>query len=945
MKQNSFNSLNNFEGALELMFDLSPDCMFKIKIADFSFVKVNQQACYCYGYTQHEFHGLRIDDIELDETVRHNISLASSNDQIGEIIEIEGLSKRKNGIVFPTDIRYCKIDEQYGLAIVREISKKEKVEVLNVNLSDVLKQKEQQNKKLQLNRDVLRMVAQHRPLNEVLETLALGMEHLMEGMKVSILLLEAKELIIGAAPNFEQEFIDAINRTVVGPDSYPCGIATYRKEQLIIEDIQTSPYGINCKELGIRYNITACWTTPIISVDGIVLGTFAMYFAERKKPSSEAINLIALALDLAEVAIDQSYYQESLNRLNKEYAIQNKELELTQLQLKKDKKIILDREEKLKEAQRLSRVGSWEFNLDTKELLWSEQQYRAYGLDPSFEGDLYEIYREKITLEDAINVREAIRKAVRGNPYFQYEHQIKGKENEIRYILGMGRVVKNHVGKPIMIKGTEQDITELKQAQDAAVKNELKFNELMLNINEIVFIVDLKDTIKYNNPIIYINGDTMEIFGYTHKELKDTATLWTDRIHPEDLPAVMEKGKQLHATQQQVIREYRFRHKKGNYLWIEDNISVGVTEDGKHARLYGSARDITKRKKSEVELLESKERLQMVTQAAKLGSYDWNLLEDAVHWDDRMYEIFGLDVNTSVDDKNHFIASIMHPDDRERFIETFLFNSANSESVLLYSNEYRIIIDGKEKYIESAIMLVRDLSGTVSRVVGTCLDVTERKEAEALLISNEEKGVLLKEIHHRVKNNLQVITSLLSLQSSYSATDEQKKLFADSQYRINSMAIVHEMLYQSDNLSKLDYHDYLNELSQFLIRSIKGANNQVELIIDVPRIHLGIDTAIPLGLLITEILTNSLKYGIRGDRAGIISIKIIKELKEHEKAKPSFILEIGDNGVGYSKAINFKTTNSLGLRLINKLTRQLEGTLKKDNTKKGTNYIISFKEI
>jgi two-component sensor histidine kinase len=193
---------------------------------------------------------------------------------------------------------------------------------------------------------------------------------------------------------------------------------------------------------------------------------------------------------------------------------------------------------------------------------------------------------------------------------------------------------------------------------------------------------------------------------------------------------------------------------------------------------------------------------------------------------------------------------------------------------------------------------------------------------------------------------LQVITSLLSLQSSYLKDDAEKTIFADSQYRINSMAIVHEMLYQSDNLSKLDYRNYLKELSEYLIRSIKGADNNVKLILDIPKINLGIDTAIPLGLLINEVLTNSLKYGIKKNEAGIISIAIHRVETEGDGLQANcFVLEIGDNGGGYPDSINFRNSNSLGLRLINNLTRQLEGVMKKDPSKKGTNYIISFKEV
>lgn len=201
-----------------------------------------------------------------------------------------------------------------------------------------------------------------------------------------------------------------------------------------------------------------------------------------------------------------------------------------------------------------------------------------------------------------------------------------------------------------------------------------------------------------------------------------------------------------------------------------------------------------------------------------------------------------------------------------------------------------------------------------------------------------ERNTLLKEIHHRVKNNLQIITSLLSLQSSFIDDDQVKGLFRYGQYRINSMAIVHEMLYKNSDLSRINYGEYLHQLVGTLITSMKGSKNQIELKIDADDLFLNIDTSIPLGLLINEIVTNSLKYGFENGE-GMISIEV-KKLKY-----PNFILRIGDNGAGFPDNINFRNTVSLGLKLIHKLALQLRGNIEKDNSKQGTHYIITFQEI
>lgn len=203
----------------------------------------------------------------------------------------------------------------------------------------------------------------------------------------------------------------------------------------------------------------------------------------------------------------------------------------------------------------------------------------------------------------------------------------------------------------------------------------------------------------------------------------------------------------------------------------------------------------------------------------------------------------------------------------------------------------------------------------------------------------KEKETLLREVHHRVKNNLQTVSSLLSLQSRNIENEQVRELIKSSQNRVISMAMVHEMLYMRDDLSKIGYRSYVQELCEYLVKSLKGVDHNVQLNIDIPDIELGIDTAIPLGILINEVVTNSLKYGIPDRDPGEIHIALTRE------NQGSYILLIGDNGIGFSDTFNYKSSNSLGLKLINNLARQLSGSVIKDVTKKGTNYIIRFREV
>ena len=214
-----------------------------------------------------------------------------------------------------------------------------------------------------------------------------------------------------------------------------------------------------------------------------------------------------------------------------------------------------------------------------------------------------------------------------------------------------------------------------------------------------------------------------------------------------------------------------------------------------------------------------------------------------------------------------------------------------------------------------------------------------KETGQDLLEKLHEKETLLKEVHHRVKNNLQTVCSLLNMQSRGTDDEQMKNLIKSSQNRVMAMAMVHEMLYLRDDLTTIDYKPYVFKLTEYLVKSVKGPDSQVKLAIDIPDIELGIDTAIPLGLLINETITNSLKYGIVDDAEGEIHIELKKE------AEDEYVLAIGDNGIGISEAVDPKTTKSLGLKLIHNLARQLKGSITRDWSRKGTNYIVKFKDI
>jgi len=215
-------------------------------------------------------------------------------------------------------------------------------------------------------------------------------------------------------------------------------------------------------------------------------------------------------------------------------------------------------------------------------------------------------------------------------------------------------------------------------------------------------------------------------------------------------------------------------------------------------------------------------------------------------------------------------------------------------------------------------------------------EITERKRAEEQLkISLTEKEVLLKEVHHRVKNNLQVISSLLHLQSKQTKDPAVLGMFLESQYRVRSMALVHERLYQSEDLSGVDAAEYFRDLASYLHRSYGATSSQVSLKVDVDPVSLGIDVAIPCGLIISELVSNALKHAFPDGRRGQVLVQL------HLGQGSRCALVVGDDGIGLPQDLDLEATQSLGLHLVNRLVAQIEGSIDLDKVG-GTTYTITF---
>ena len=247
-------------------------------------------------------------------------------------------------------------------------------------------------------------------------------------------------------------------------------------------------------------------------------------------------------------------------------------------------------------------------------------------------------------------------------------------------------------------------------------------------------------------------------------------------------------------------------------------------------------------------------------------------------------------------------------------------------------NEMLVTIEDKSGALQSAHDELKKRAKQLQK------ELTIRKRAEKQIKHTlNEKEILLKEIHHRVKNNLQVISSLLYFQSKKSNDDRTLEMFNESRNRVRSMALLHEKLYQAEDIGNIDFSDYVRSLTRFLHETYSVEAERAQIDVDVDDIQIGIENAISCGLIINELVSNALKYAFPDEKTGRISVKLRKDVDD------DIILIVKDDGVGFPDSFELGKTDTLGMQLVYNLSQRLRGTVEHKNTH-GTQFTIRFKQ-
>lgn len=466
---------------------------------------------------------------------------------------------------------------------------------------------------------------------------------------------------------------------------------------------------------------------------------------------------------------------------------------------------------------------------------------------------------------------------------------------------------------------------ERRQATQALSQSEKQIRALIEAIPDSIYF---KDTEGRN---IIVNKAYEKLVG---KERKDMIGKTDKEILP---PTLVEECRRSDEKVLQTGKTYqgeeKLLHPDGEMTFFETTKSPILDENGAIVGLVGVSRDITERKKTEEALEESEERYRDLVEKAGIAILIDDREGNFKYVNKRYAELFGY---SQEEFESQSIQTVVHPDDVDMVLQ--YHNSRIQGKRVPSRYEFKgVKKDGSFIHLEvdaKAIKKGKKIVGTRSYI----WNITARKMAEEKLkASLQEKEVLLREIHHRVKNNLQIISSLLNLQSRHIKDEPSLDMFKESRHRVRSMALVHEKLYRSEDVAKVDFCEYIQSLASHLFVSYGVSSTSVELDVDARDVYLDINTSIPCGLIINELVSNSLKHAFEGRRKGRIRIALQPENKN------KFKLVVSDDGVGLPESMDVLKTESLGLQLVTMLVEQLHGSLAIDRNN-GTSFEIVFQE-
>jgi PAS domain S-box-containing protein len=872
------------DARIRLLMEQANDIVLMVS-PDGRIVDANRCAATSYGYARDELLSIGITDLrppELRESLSGQIARALGR---GLVYETEHL--KKNGVRFPVEVSSsgAVLDEgRIVLMIIRDISERREAErrIIHSNrLYAVLSQS---------NQTIVR-VGSTEELFERICRVAIEYGGFIMAW-IGVVDYEAGELKAVAHHGLEKGYLSGIRVPLDSGKGFPGPSETCVKTgaPVVCNDISTDPGMERWKDAALERGYRSMGSFPIRS-GGAVSHVLNVYSGETGFFTDGEVRL------LSEIAEDISFAVESLDRREKKRVLETKLGETV-----KDLEALI----------RASPVAIIVTDLDGNVSLWNDAAERIFGWTADEVLGRYNPIVPEHMEEEVHNIRARI---VAGELFANVETVRRTKSGAPVDVSFSSTLLTDAAGNPRAILATVSDISRRKRVEEELRDSEARFRLLIESAPDGIFV-------QTAHRFAFCNPATLRFLGAGSADAL-IGTPVAERFRPDFRDTVAERIRLLNEEKQPVplIEEVMLR--------IDDTPfpaeveAVPIDWRGEHGAMV-FFRDITARRLVEIELRRNEEWLRLYFELPFIGmAVTSPQTKQWLRVNDRLCEILGYARDELVQKS---WTDLTHPDDLEADVAEFeKVMRGESEG---YKIDKRFIRgDGATIYATIDVKCVRTNRGEVDFFVATIQDITERKLAdERIRASLLEKEVLLKEIHHRVKNNMQVIISLLSLQSRNIRDEDFRRVFNDSVTRIHSMALVHEKLYRSGNFASINFKEYLESLIDIISRSYSLDRGRITLTSLVPPVEWGVDTAIPCGLIVSEAITNAVKHAFPGDAKGEVRVSLSEEVPGDD-GTPLYTLAISDTGVGFPEDVCFESAETLGMVLIGQLVQQLNGTV------------------
>jgi PAS domain S-box-containing protein len=577
---------------------------------------------------------------------------------------------------------------------------------------------------------------------------------------------------------------------------------------------------------------------------------------------------------------------------------------------------LLRSQERLALAQEAASVGTYDWDVGENAISWSPEMFRLYGINPEIDhGDIYAAWLERIHPEDRERTDRETLQFIDHADQLNIEFRIVHPDSGTRWILGRGRVVRDGEGRPVRMIGVNFDVTDQRRTEEALEASEQRLSDIAENFPGIIFRRITYPDGRVEYP--YFSGLDEGVFRIAPERIAEVRTMEdvSKLIHYDDLPAMLEKFQQAAASLSPLEVEGRVLGDDGQIRWVR---SLSRPQPGPDGALIwdGVILDVTDQHNQEGERERAATMLRLGMEVAGIGTWEYDPQSQTIIGSGATNPLFGLPHDSTARPVEDYLKAI-HLDDVDR-IRGGLFEAGRERTDI--SREYRIAApDGTTRWLASRGSY-RQLADGTERVIGALFDITERRrqeeDREAAL--NHQK-MLLKELNHRVKNNLQMISSMMRLQMSRLSDVTARHAIASTIERVQAISDLQAQLGRDGGFGHMDFGAYLHEFAEKLRKSML-AGTEIDLHCEAEHCTVDLDRAVPLGLIVNELVTNAIKYAFPNDGNGTITIALTCHPKE-------FVVRIADNGCGMPAPDEATKGTGLGMKLVEGLRQQIGATI------------------